>query len=120
VFHAIRCLRSFLEKHLAEKRFSVPTGLLSVGKGKREAHVLGTALSMLRDVRDKILSSHNLCKELDIGCVGTGNDGKASFIVLLENGFPRHAWSLVIQTKQEVSAVPSNDTCRGIIKSFDT
>ena len=119
------CPGAFMDKHIAQKRFLVPFGQLSINKGVRLGIKISAAETKARinEIASAITDSQqhrDLKRELSIGFVGSGNDGKDSCIVFVEAEDTARAWSISIQSKQDTSATPSYDTCRGILESMQS
>ena len=112
-----------IAEKLRTKRFLVPYGMLSAGKGVRQGDKLteDELKEKIDSIRQAIIASQDskdLGPELSIGGVGTGNDGKDAFIVLVEADGEKRAWCLCVQSKQDIGRKPSYDTCRSIFRTM--
>ena len=112
-----------IAENLRKKRFLVPYGMLSAGKGVRQGEKISAdeLKAKIEEIRAAIISSQesrDLSPELSIGSIGTGNDGKDAFIVLVEADGERLAWCLCVQSKQDTGRKPSYDTCRAIFQTM--
>ena len=112
-------------KVLSSKRFLVPYGKLSAGRGKREGQQ--TTSTMLKNfaesARQNIIRSNSamsLDASLEIGLIGTGNKGTDSFVVLVEADGLKRDWLISIQSKQHVSDTATYETCWSILRAMET
>ena len=112
-----------LDPEIAEIKFLVPYGQLSVGEGMR----IGEQISKdemqqrMESIRKQIVNSQaaeDLEAPLSIGFARTGNLGNNSCIVFVEAQNEQRAWLMSVQSKQHTGRLPSYDTCRAILRSM--
>ena len=114
----------YLDPSLRDKKFLVPYGKqLHAGMRLAQKPSPADVKAMTAEQREAIIASaqkRDFEAEVQIGFVGTGNDGVDSQITLVEATADHRAWALSIQSKQDLAAVKTYETCPEMLDSMQS